>query len=134
VIGRVHTVSDREILIIPRENTGCFGCMKKCRGDRVLVAAANPEKLPLLPGQIVETENSPSGLLTQSLTAILPLLAGFLAFFFLARGLFPAAGEEAQAAAGALGLFLGGGLIYLIRRRYPAREINRIIRIIGKRG
>jgi positive regulator of sigma E activity len=131
VIGQVHAVSDGEILIAPRENAGCFGCMKTCHKGRVLVAATNPEQLSVSPGQMVETENSPSGLLVQGLAAILPLLTGFLAFFFLARSLFPAAGEAAHAAAGALGLFLGGGLTYLIRRRYPAREINRITRIVS---
>jgi hypothetical protein len=134
MIGRVHAVSGREVLIAPRENPACFGCMKNCAEGRVLVAAVNPEKLPLLPGQMVETENSPPGLLLQGLAALLPLPTGFLAFFFLVCGLFPAAGEGARAAAGALGLFLGGGLAFLIRRRYPAREISRITRIIGAPG
>jgi hypothetical protein len=61
---------------------------------------------------------------------LLPLLAGFLAGFFLVHGLFPAAGEGARAAGGALGLFLCGALAFLIRRRYPPREINRITRLI----
>ncbi|MDR1277577.1 MAG: SoxR reducing system RseC family protein [Treponema sp.] len=130
MIGRVHAVSDREVLIAPMENSACFGCMKKCRAGRFLAAAANPEKLPLSPGQVVETVNSPPGLLLQGLAVFLPLAAGFLAGFFLIRGIFPAAGEGARAAAGALGLFLGGILTILSRRRYPVRETNRITRII----
>jgi hypothetical protein len=114
------------------ENSACFGCMKKCHGDRFLAAAVNPEKLPLSPGQVVETVNSPPGLLVQGLAVFLPLLAGFLAGFFLIRGIFPAAGEGARAAAGVLGLFLGGILTILSRRRYPVRETNRITRIIRR--
>jgi positive regulator of sigma E activity len=105
--------------------------MKKCHDGRVLTTALNPEKLPLSPGQMVEAESSPPGLLLQTLAAVLPLPAGFLAGFFLVRGLFPAAGEGARAAAGALGLLLGGLLTFLIRRRYPPRQINRITRIIA---
>jgi hypothetical protein len=134
MIGRVHAVSGREVLVAPRKDPACFGCMKNCDEGRVLVTAVNPGKLPLRPGQLVETENSPPGLLLQGLAALLPLPAGFLAFFFLIRGLFPGVGEGAQAAGGALGLFLGGGLTFLIRRRYPPREINRITRIIGAPG
>jgi hypothetical protein len=130
MIGRVHTVSGREVLIAPGENPACFGCMKMCRHGRVLVAAVNPGGLPLSPGQIVETEDSPPGLLRQGLGALLPLPAGFLAGFFLIRGFFPAAGEGTCAAGGVLGLFVGGALTFLIRRRHPPRDISRIARII----
>jgi positive regulator of sigma E activity len=131
VIGRVHAVSGREVLIAPAEQAACFGCLKSCQNGRVLVSAANPGRLPLRPGQVVETENSPPGLLSQSLAAILPLAAGFLAGFFLMAGLFPAAGEGPRAAAAALGLFLGGGLAFAVRRRHPPRETNRITRILA---
>jgi positive regulator of sigma E activity len=131
VTGRVHAVSGRQVLIAPANNSACFGCLKKCGDGRVLTAALNPEKLPLSPGQLVEAESSPPGLLIQALAAILPPAAGFLAGFFLVRGLFPAAGEGARAAAGALGLFFGGALAFLIRRRRPPGEITRITRIIG---
>jgi positive regulator of sigma E activity len=130
VIGRVHAVSGGTVLIAPKDNAACFGCLKSCHEGRILVSAANPQKLPLRPGQMVETENSPPGLLFQSLAAILPLPAGFLAGFLLISGLFPAAGEGARAAAGALGLFLGGALALVIRRR-PPRDINRVKRVIA---
>ncbi|MDR2020113.1 MAG: SoxR reducing system RseC family protein [Treponema sp.] len=130
MIGRIHAVSGREVLIAPREYAACFGCGKNCHEGRGLISAENRDNLPLLPGQLVETENSPVGLVFQGLSALLPLLAGFLAVFFLTGGLFPAAGEEARAAGGLFGLFAGGGLTLLIRRRYPARAKNRITRIV----
>jgi positive regulator of sigma E activity len=131
MIGRIHAVLNREVLIAPLEDSACFGCMKQCHKGRVLVSAAPPEQLPLSPGQIVETVNSPPGLLFQGLAVFLPPLAGFLAGLFLVRSAFPAAAEGARAAGGVLGLFLGGALTVLIRRRYPARAITRISRIIN---
>jgi positive regulator of sigma E activity len=104
--------------------------MKNCAEGRVLTAALNPDGLPLSPGQLVETEVSAPDLLIQTLAVFLPLPAGFLAGFFLAAGLLPAAGEAARAAAGTLGLFLGGALTFLARRRRPG-GINRITRIIA---
>jgi membrane associated rhomboid family serine protease len=105
--------------------------MKNCAEGRVLTAALNPKKLPLSPGLLVETEVSPPDLLIQALAAFLPLPAGFLAGFFLVSSLLPTAGEGARAAAGVLGLFLGGALTFLARRRRPPREINRVTRIIA---
>ena len=130
MIGRIHAVSGREVLIAPREHTGCFGCTKNCPEGRVLISAENRDNLPLSPGQVVEAENSPPGLVLQGFLALFPLFLGFLAGFLLTGGLFPSAVDGARAAGGALGLFAGGGLTLLVRRRYPAREKNRITRII----
>jgi hypothetical protein len=131
MIGRIHAVSGREVLIAPRGHTACFGCAKNCPEGRVLISAENQDNLPLSPGQLVEAENSPRGLVSQGLSVILPLFLGFLAGFFFIGIIFPSAGEGARAAGGTFCLFAGGGLMLLIRRRYPAREKNRIIRVIA---
>jgi hypothetical protein len=81
---------------------------------------------------MVEAGISPPDLAVQGLFACLPLFAGFLAGFFLISGAFPSAGEGARAAGGALGLFAGGGLTLLIRRRYPPRKKNSITRILSE--
>jgi positive regulator of sigma E activity len=108
MIGRVHAVRGKEILIVPEENTACFGCMKDCHKHKILVAVENRDTLPLEPGQIVETENSPHDLFRQGLIVFLPLVLGFLTGFLLIRFFFPAAGEGAMAAGGAFLLFAAG--------------------------
>jgi hypothetical protein len=131
MIGRIHAVAGTKVLIAPAENTACFGCMKDCHKRGILVAAENRDILLLKPGQIVETENSPRGLVLQGLSTLLPLVLGFVAGFSLTQSLFPFAGEGARAAGGVILLFTGGLVTLLIRRRYPAREINRIKRIVA---
>lgn len=130
MIGRIQAVSGREVLIVPRNGDACFGCVKNCPKGRVLVSAENRNNLPLSPGQLVEAGNSPRGLAAQGLSALLPLFLGFLAGFFLTGRIFHSAGEGALAAGGALGLFAGGGLMLLIRRRCLPGEKNSITRII----
>jgi positive regulator of sigma E activity len=131
MIGRVHAVRGKEVLIVPEENAACFGCMKDCHKHKVLVAVENRDTLPLEPGQMVETEHSPYGLLCQGLITLLPLVLGFLAGFLFIRFFFPAAGEGAMAAGGAFFLFAAGAAVLLIHRRYPAKEINRIKQVIA---
>jgi sigma-E factor negative regulatory protein RseC len=79
---------------------------------------------------MVEAGISPPDLAVQGFSALLPLLAGFLAGFFLSGGIFPSAGEGAWTAGGALGLFAGGGLALLIRRRRPSRRKTSILRVL----
>jgi positive regulator of sigma E activity len=105
--------------------------MKGCHKRGVLAAAENRDALPLKPGQLVETGQAPRGLLLQGLGAFLPLVLGFIAGYAVVHALFPAAGEGARAAGGALCLFAGGTLAFLFRRRYPAKEITRIKRVIA---
>jgi hypothetical protein len=129
--GRIHAVAGKKVLIAPAENTACFGCLKDCRKGRILISAENRGKLPLEPGQFVETEQIPRGLFFQGLGAVLPLALGFIAGYMLVYAAFPAAGEGSRAAGGALLLFTGGLVTVLIRRRHPAKEITRIKRIIS---
>jgi sigma-E factor negative regulatory protein RseC len=133
MIGRVHAVTGNKVLIAPAENTACFGCMKDCHKPGVLMTAENRDTLSLKPGQLVETEHSPRGLLLQGLIVLLPPVMGFIAGYALVRAAFPAAGEGARAAGGAFLLFAGGTLTFLFRRRYPAKETNRIKRVIPRR-
>jgi positive regulator of sigma E activity len=129
MIGRIHAAAGGKILVVPAEKTACFGCLKDC-GKRGVVVVENQDALPLKPGQMVETGHSPRSLLFQGLAALLPLVLGFTAGFFLTHRLFPSAGEGARAAGGVFLLFAGGAAALLIRRRYPAKETSRIKRII----
>lgn len=133
MIGRIHAIFGREVIIIPNGHNTCFGCVKNCPEGRVLINAENRDNLPLSPGQLVETEDSPLDLIFQGFSALFPLCLGFLAGFFLVSGLFPSLGEETRAAGGVLGIFAGGGLTLLVRRRYPFHKKNRITRIISER-
>ncbi|MDR2258193.1 MAG: SoxR reducing system RseC family protein [Treponema sp.] len=129
MIGRVHAVTGGKVLIAPAEKAACFGCLKDCHRG-VLVTAENRDTLSLEPGQMVETENSPQGLLFQGLSTLLPPVLGFITGYALIQVLFPAAGEGARAAGGAFLLFAAGAVTFLIRRRYPAKETSRVKRVI----
>ncbi|MDR0623544.1 MAG: SoxR reducing system RseC family protein [Treponema sp.] len=131
MIGRVHAVTGGKVLIAPVENAACFGCMKDCHKRGVLAAAENRDTLSLKPGQMVETGYSPQDLLLQGLSTLLPPALGFIAGYVLVHALFPASGEGARAAGGAFLLFAAGAVTFLIRRRYPAKEMNRITRVIA---
>jgi hypothetical protein len=131
--GRVLAIAGDKITIA-KENKlceeACFGCLKSgsCGAKPALVIAENPLDLPLTPGQIVETRTG--SLFAQALKAILPLPAGFTAGFFLTPLLFPGAGEASRAAGGALLMFAAAAGFYLYRRRFPPKELPRVIRAL----
>jgi hypothetical protein len=133
MIARVVSVSERRVTLVPVKDA-CFGCMEgdcKKRPAPLVVECRGPVPAP---GRLVETGVSPGALAGETLCGVLPPAAGFAAGYFLARFLFPHAGEGARTALGALCLFSGGLLLYLIRRRFPPKTAPRIIRVIETGG
>jgi hypothetical protein len=132
--ARVVSVSGRRVTLVPAGDL-CFGCVKGNCGKRPapLIIECRGGPVPV-PGQLVETGLSPGALIGETLYSVLIPAAGFIAGFFLARLLFPHAGEGARAAAGVLFLFPGGLILYLIRRRFPPGSPLRTIRIVEAGG
>jgi sigma-E factor negative regulatory protein RseC len=116
----------------------CFGCMnRECKaardkGHQGRVTAANPLRLPLEPGQVVEMETPSSSALTQALSALLSPLLGFTMGFFLTGILFSASGEPARSAAGAVCMFLSALGFYYYRRKNPVKTTPGVVRILSK--
>ncbi|MDR1566949.1 MAG: SoxR reducing system RseC family protein [Treponema sp.] len=109
----------------------CFGCMnRECKQRQGLITAKNPFKLPLKPGQQVETELSRASVVSESIPALAIPFSGFIAGFFLTAACFPAAGDPARAFGGAL-LMLAFGLGFLLfRRRFPAKSLPVVVRVL----
>ena len=132
MIFRILAVSEQgdTVTLRQEESLGCFGCMgRECNKKNPSITAKNPLGLPLAAGKLAEVETPLSGVITQSLLALLPLLAGFLGGFALAGLGIPRSGDPARAACGALGLFAAAFLTYWTRRRFPAVVTSRITRV-----
>jgi hypothetical protein len=129
--GRVLEVKGNTVTILKDSDLrgeACFGCMAggTCEAKPFPVSAENPLGLPLKPGQTVEIESG--RLFLEALAALLPLLAGFAAGFFLAVPLlFPASGESARAAGGAFFMLAAAACRCLFRR--PPRNRLRVVRV-----
>jgi sigma-E factor negative regulatory protein RseC len=103
---------------------------RECAGGFAPVSAENRDGLDLAKGQRVETGSSPRSLLAQGAAALAPPLLGFIAGFFLARMLFPRSGEGFRAACGALLLFAAALGFYFFRRRFPPKNLPRVLRVL----
>ena len=130
--GTVREIRENIVIVAPDMSAACFGCMnQECKTAGGIITAENPNDLPLVQGQTVEVRFPGVSLVGQTLTALLPPAIGFIVSFFLARLLFPNAGEAAHAAIGVVFLFAIAFLVYHLRKKYPppskAGTITRII-------
>ena len=122
--GRITAINGNQITVLIKclDNESCFGCLKtECKKRDKSIIVENRIDLPLQNGQLVEIETKNSSVIIQTLFALgIPLL-GFIAGFLLTALFFPASGEGARAASGALLMFLAAIGFYLIRKRHPAK-------------
>ena len=129
--GRVREIKGDFIVIQPEKGIACFGCMNmECKTEGS-ITAENPRALPLNTGQTVQVRAPLLSLLGQASAALLPPALGFSASFFLTRLLFPAAGEGAAAGLGVAFLFATAFVIYMIRKKFPAKRVYTVTKIIG---
>jgi sigma-E factor negative regulatory protein RseC len=129
-IGKIKEIRGSTLTIGREDDTACFGCPDtECKTRSFSYNAENTAGLPLLPGQLVETETAASPL-KQGLGALLPPALGFVAGYVGTGLAYPAAGEPLRAAAGALLLFAVAGALYLVRRRHPPVIIRRVVRVV----
>jgi hypothetical protein len=130
--GRVLEVADNTVLIEPERPAGCFGCMQgECKKGLAPVKAEKGRNMELALGQLVETGSNGRALFVQSLAAVLPLPAGFIAGYLATPRIFPSGGEGLRSAVGALLLFACAAGFYLFRRRFPPKNFPRIVRILS---
>jgi sigma-E factor negative regulatory protein RseC len=121
--GKIRGIEGNIVIIKPDMGGSCFGCMnQECESGKTFIRAENPLSLPLETGQTVEVKvpDISVSVLGQTLAAFLPPALGFIAGFFLARLLFPEAGEGAFAGMGVIFFFATAFFIYMIRKRRPA--------------
>jgi positive regulator of sigma E activity len=131
MIGTVYAITGNNITISPEAGASCFGCMHQtCQANQQLVTAKNPLSFALSIGQRVEIEASKAVLASQSLTALLPLVLGFIGGFLLVGILFPGAGESAQAVGGVFALFAAAGITYNICKRFPSKTCPHVVRVL----
>jgi sigma-E factor negative regulatory protein RseC len=90
----------------------------------------NRDGLDLVHGQRVETGSAPRSLFAQGAAALIPPLLGFIAGFFLSGKIFPLSGEGLRAACGVLLLFAAAFGFYFFRRRFPPKDLPRILRVL----
>jgi sigma-E factor negative regulatory protein RseC len=128
--GRVREITETTLTLIRGvPSDACFGCMnQECKSGGITYPAANPRRLSLRVGQLVETE-CPAPL-KQALAALLPPALGFIAGYVFTALSFPAAGDPARAAAGVLLMFLAGAARFLIVKRLGTRGLPRVTRVI----
>ncbi|MDR3130594.1 MAG: SoxR reducing system RseC family protein [Treponema sp.] len=129
--GRVLAVSGEDVTVLRDAAAVCFGCMNYgCQKKRETVVAENRTGLPVLTGQVVETEFPLKTALAQGLPLLLfPFFA--CAAVYLASGiLFPASKEPLRAALGTAALFITGFIFCLYRRKHPFKTRPVITRII----
>ncbi|MDR1948133.1 MAG: SoxR reducing system RseC family protein [Spirochaetaceae bacterium] len=128
-IGRVREISGSRVTLKRGPLDACFGCMKgECRAGGVFVAE-NPNRLPLAPGQLVETELPPGAALREGFFTIIPPIASCIAAFLLSGLVFPGLGDPPRAVIGLFVLFGTAVAFYLFRRRFPSKTIPRIVGI-----
>ena len=130
--GRIREIKGKLIIVVPEKGPACFGCMNmECKTGGGFITAENPGGLSLQEGQTVEVRAPGISLLGQALAAILPPVIGFSASFFLARRLFPEAGDGVFAGTGIFFLFAAAFLVYKIRQKFPVKNAYTVTRIVG---
>ena len=128
--GKIRTIQGNIVTIVPDRSSACFGCMNhECKNGEGFLTAENPAALPLKQGQTVEVK-APGVPVGQTLIVLLPPILGFIAGFFLARLLFPEAGEGAFAGMGVIFLFAAAFIVYKARRKKAAAGAYTVTRII----
>ena len=126
--GVIREVNGNTVIVAHDAGSACFGCINhECKNRKLFFAADNPKALPLKIGQTVEVKASNVFSPVQALTAFVVPVLSFIAGFNLTRFLFPKAGEGAYAAAGVIFLFAAAFIVYLIRKKIPAKESPRYI-------
>ena len=133
--GRVESVADGFVQIRPKETGACFGCLNyECKKNRGLIRALNTFNLPIQTGQWVTAEIPNKSAFKQAAIALGPVLLGFIAGYIISGIGSPllegSLSEGARAACGVVGLFAAAFIVYGIRRKFPPKEIARIIQII----
>ena len=120
--GRIKEIKENIVIVKADKNAACFGCMNaECKSGSGFIKAENKKALPLEPGQIVELNAPGAGIARQALAAFMPPALGFILGYFVIRLLFPKAGEGAAAFAGVIFLFAAGFVVYLVRKKHPAK-------------
>ena len=121
--GKVREIRGNTVAVTPDKSAACFGCMHlECKSSGGLITAENPGALPLETGQRVEVEAPGLSLLLQAIIAFLPPILAFITGFFLARQLFPEAGEGAAAFAGIILLFTAAFVVYRVRGKSSHKD------------
>jgi len=128
--GRIREIRESTVIIQPDLSAACFGCMNQACKSGGFISAENKTALPLKPGQIVEVYVPGAGVFQQTLIALLPPALGFIIGFVLTRLLFPEAGEGAAGISGVVLLFAAGFIVYLARRKNPAKKECTVTRIL----
>ena len=129
--GIIREIKGNLIIVIPNMGAACFGCMnQECKDNGGLITAENPKALPLKEGQKVEVRAPGIYLMGQAMAALLPPAFGFAASFFLARRLFPEAGEGAVVGIGVTFIFATAFLVYRVRKKIPAGLAYTVTKII----
>ena len=128
--GRVESIGKDFVEIRPKETDACFGCLNyECKKNRGLIRALNGLNLPIKLGQWVTAEIPNASAFKQAVFALGPVLLGFIAGYFIS-GIGFRLQESARAFCGAVGLFAAAFIVYFIRRKFPPKEIARIVNII----
>jgi positive regulator of sigma E activity len=134
-IGRVRTVWGDRVTIMPGPPGACFGCLNRaCRARRDLITAENRARLPLSPGQVVETEFPRRFALAQGILVFLPPMAAFAAVWAVTGRFFPELPEPPRAFCGVIALVAVSALICLLRRFFPSSALPRVKRILSGPG
>ncbi|MDR2500755.1 MAG: SoxR reducing system RseC family protein [Treponema sp.] len=132
--GSIESLSGVLAVVRPKSSAACFGCMKqRCKAGRELIQAENPLGLSLAIGQVVETEFPAASARAQAALALGPPVLSFIAGYLLA-GLAAAPSDPFRAFCGAAALFATALIVYRIRRRFPPKNLQRIIGIISEPG
>jgi positive regulator of sigma E activity len=128
--GIIYNIEGKTVFIMP-EQSGCFGCLaQECSRQPHLIAARNRTRWKLFPGQIVETETAKKSLVKQICSSLLPLLIGFITGYMISGIFLHVSGDNTRMAAGVVGLFIAGFVMYALRKRFPTNGYPSIIRVL----
>ncbi|MCL2130703.1 MAG: SoxR reducing system RseC family protein [Treponema sp.] len=121
--GMVREIRGNLVIISPLKNETCFGCMNMECKNSGLISAENPNAIKIEKGQMVEVEARSISIFFEALIALLPPFLFLTLGFILTRIYFPEAGEGAAAFIGIILLFAAAFIIYIIRKKHPAKRI-----------
>ena len=132
--GSIESLSGALAAVRPKSSAACFGCMnRRCKAGRELILAENHLGLPLTIGQVVETEFPAASAQLQAALALGPPVLGFIAGYLLA-GIAASPSDPFRAFCGVTALFAAALIVYRIRRRFPPKNLQRVISIISEPG